>query len=113
MSSVTPNINPPAGPLKSTLADDPDMAELVEFFVAEIGDRVQTISTAAQENNLNQLRTVAHQLKGAAAGYGFGPISESAGTLEQAIDAAGPAAHAENLRSQVDELIDLCRRASL
>lgn len=101
-----------AAPLKSTLSSDPDMVELVEFFVQDMNERIDTIQNAAQENNVGQLRIVAHQLKGAATGYGFAPISRSAAALEKLIDSAGPTAEANSLRTQVDELIDLCRRAS-
>lgn len=111
-SQSDPNASP-TKPLQSTLANDPDMVELVEFFVEEMGNRVDSITTAAQENDLGQLRTVAHQLKGAATGYGFEPISDSAATLEKLIDESGPSAELANLGQQVDELIDLCRRASL
>ncbi len=100
-------------PLRSTLASDPDMVELVEFFVEEMADRVQAISGAADTNDLGQLRTVAHQLKGAGAGYGFAPITETAGALERLIDESGPAAEVESMREQVDALIDLCRRATV
>ena len=113
---TSPQDNPtaqPGPPLQSTLASDPDMVELVEFFVKEMDDRVQTISDAADANDLDQLRTVAHQLKGAGAGYGFAPITETAGALEHLIDVAGPAAEVESMREQVDALIDLCRRASV
>ncbi|MFN3167466.1 MAG: Hpt domain-containing protein [Phycisphaeraceae bacterium] len=108
--SPNPAPNPP---LQSTLADDPDMAELVSFFVEEMGERVESINAAALDQDLSQLRTVAHQLKGAAGGYGFAPISDCAASLEQLIDASDPSADAEALREQVDALIDLCRRASL
>lgn len=88
------------------------MVELVEFFIDEMDDRVDSINSAAQQNDLGRLRTVAHQLKGAAAGYGFAPISACAGELEQLIDASGPATEVTNFRDQVDALIDLCRRVS-
>lgn len=116
MSGTTPNSDPKphaADPLRSTLSDDPDMVELVEFFVDEMGERIDTIITAAAGNDLGQLRTVAHQLRGAAAGYGFEPISDSAATLERVIDASDPAAEVDSMREQVDDLIELCRRASL
>ena len=88
MSHPTSEPKPPSPtiPLVSTLASDPDMAELVQFFVDEIDDRVTTIQTTAQTNDIAGLRTVAHQLKGAAAGYGFEPISRTASELERLID---------------------------
>lgn len=101
------------GPLVSTLADDPDMAELVQFFVEEIDDRIKTIQTTSQANDLAGLRTVAHQLKGAATGYGFEPISQTAGELERLIDAAEPSEVTQAIQQRVDELINLCQRASM
>lgn len=116
MSSHTNNDRTPSAPdtpLVSTLANDPDMAELIEFFVTEINDRIDSIASASEQNDLGQLRTVAHQLKGAATGYGFAPISDSAANLEQLIDTSGPATEVDHLREQVDELINLCQRVSL
>ena len=89
------------------------MAELVQFFVDEMKDRIDSIQTAAMQNDLGQLRVVAHQLKGSGSGYGFEPISRSATALEQLIDSGDVAADAETVRAQVDELIDLCRRATV
>ena len=96
----------PGAPLKSTLADDPDMAELVEFFVEEMSDRIDSIQTASQQNDFDQLRTFAHQMKGSATGYGFEPISSTAAELEAMIDATQPTEQTEDLRKQVDALID-------
>lgn len=113
MSNTPSNESRPTEPLRSPLANDPDMVELVEFFVEEMASRVESINNAARTNDLGQLRTVAHQLKGSAAGYGFTPISSCAATLEKLIDQSGPATEVQSLREQVDELIDLCRRVSI
>lgn len=99
-------------PLVSTLASDPDMVELVEFFVEEIDERINTIQATAQADDMVGLRTVAHQLKGAAGGYGFEPISNTAAELERLIDATEADKVSEAIQQQVDELIGLCRRAS-
>lgn len=100
-------------PLRSVHASDPDMAELVAFFVEEMADRVEVIRNAATENDLGRLRVVAHQLKGAGTGYGFEPISRSAAALEQLIDSVDHDGSIDDLSQQVDELIGLCRRASV
>ena len=107
------NSSQPTAPLVSTLSSDPDMVELVEFFVEEIDDRISTIQSTAQSDDMAGLRTVAHQLKGAAGGYGFEPISQTAGELERLIDATEADKVTEAIREQVDELISLCRRASV
>lgn len=101
------------GPLKSTLSDDPDMVELVEFFVEQMSNRVDVIRTATDEQNIEELRTIAHQLKGAGLGYGFEPISNCAGALEKLIDGAGPDAQVDSFRQQIDDLINLCSRVKV
>ena len=100
-------------PLKSTLASDPDMAELVQFFVEEMSGRLEFIQNASEENDFGKLRTVAYQLKGAGTGYGFEPISRAAGDLEALIDDTQPTEQNDDFRKQVNELIDLCKRVSL
>lgn len=100
-----------SAPLISTISNDPDMAELISFFTDEMADRAETISNAARQNDIQQLRMLAHQLKGSATGYGFEPISKSAATLEQRIDTSLPD-DITPIKQEIDELIDLCRRAA-
>lgn len=107
------NPAPIDAPLQSTHASDPAMAELIAFFVEEMADRVEVIRTAAEQNDLGKLRVVAHQLKGAGTGYGFEPISKSAAALEQSIDSVDHDGSIDDLSQQIDELIGLCRRASV
>ncbi len=98
-------------PLRSTLAGDPDYAELIEMFVTELPDRVSAIEAAVSSSDSRRLRTIAHQLKGAAAGYGFEPIGDAAARVEAGIDAdaADGLAHVIN---DTQALIDLCRSAA-
>ena len=113
MSHAASDSNQSPGPLISTLSGDPDMVELVQFFVDEIDNRINTIKATTSVNDLVGLRTVAHQLKGAGAGYGFEAISNTAGELERLIDVTEPLAVTRAIQQQVDELIDLCRRVSI
>jgi signal transduction histidine kinase/DNA-binding NarL/FixJ family response regulator len=83
--SVTP---PPAlAPVVSTFADDPDMAEIVDRFVASLPDRVAALraEVAAGAAGRDALRRLAHQLKGGADGYGFPAITEAAAAVEGAV----------------------------
>src|SRR5689334_17450419 len=59
------------GPCYSTLADDPDMAELLALFVSELPQRLVDIRQAAQGHNWQEVRRLAHQLRGAGGSYGF------------------------------------------
>jgi len=71
--------------LFSTLAEDPDLAEIVEMFVDEMPERVESILDCFESQDWEGLRRVSHQLKGAAGSYGFTPITPCAAILEEAI----------------------------
>lgn len=92
-------------PLYSTLACDPDLAEIVNMFVAEMPDRVANFVTLHQNGQAEELRRAAHQLKGAAGSYGFEPITQAAAQLEDALRAALPETR---IHAAVEELIALC-----
>jgi len=96
--------------LISDFAADADMAELLEFFVAELSRRIGEITDAHEQGELGRLRTIANQLKGAAGGYGFPAISAIAGELESLLRSSDPPVRA--LDEKVQALINLCRRAS-
>lgn len=111
MSDSTNDQGTPTEPLYSEIGGDTDMKQLVEFFVAELQVRIDSLKNAYGSNDAGELKTLAHQLKGAAGGYGFPSISECAATLEQGVitnegDVSG-------LKAEVDALIDLCRRAAI
>lgn len=97
-------------PIRSEFADDPDMAELVGFFVDEMSDRIASLESAASSEDDAQLAMLAHQMKGAAGGYGFPSISDCAATLERALK------HDEKsiseTKAELDDLISMCRRVS-
>jgi HPt (histidine-containing phosphotransfer) domain-containing protein len=98
------------GPIRSEFADDRDMIELVRSFVDEMDARIRAIEGAATEGDAERLATVAHQLKGAAGGYGFPVVSEVAWGLERALRHEGQ--DLADLRIQIDELLAVCRRVS-
>ena len=101
------SINPE--PLYSDLADDGDMLELVRFFVTELEDRLTDLRRAQETSDRDMLLTLAHQLKGAAAGYGYAVIGEQAAALEAAATASE--VDADSVRQQLDRLARLCQRA--
>jgi HPt (histidine-containing phosphotransfer) domain-containing protein len=85
-------------PLYSSMADDPLLAGLIPGFVDALEARVAAMHVARAEGRLEDLKVLAHQLKGAAGGYGFKPISDAARELE--LDPA-----------KLGELEALCKRA--
>ena len=109
-----PTDNNPS-PLISSLASDPDMAELVDMFLEELPQRLTTLTSAVDGGDVDTLRRLAHQLKGAAGGYGFETIGSAAGSLEALIKASGDNARNElsTMSTSINELRSLCERALL
>ncbi len=106
-----PSLSPAATddePLYSEFASDGDMVEIIDLFVAGLPDRIAALRAAATANDNAELKRLAHQLKGAAGGYGFGPVTAVAGELELAI---GRGADADEVRSLVARLVAVCGRA--
>jgi signal transduction histidine kinase/CheY-like chemotaxis protein/HPt (histidine-containing phosphotransfer) domain-containing protein len=100
----------PASPtsIVSTLEADVDMREILHQFVKDLPARSSAILRASQGHDLETVRRLAHQLKGAGGGYGFPRITEAASAVERAVVER---ADADSLRSHVEELASLCRRA--
>ena len=102
-----PQPDSPANAIRSEFADDPDMTELIDMFVDEMPDRINAIADCLRDQRLTELQTIAHQLKGSGAGYGFEPVSLVAAQLESSLKTH---ADLESIRDEVDALIDICRR---
>jgi len=92
----------------SSLAGIGKMAPLVERFIARLPERVKEMKMAVESNQLDQLSVLAHQLKGAATGYGFPTLTDSAKNLEMLAKAK---VDIDAIGKQFDELRDLCARA--
>ena len=97
-----------AEPIFSPLAEDRDLADIVEMFVQEMPERTAKLLDRFSESDWEGLRRAAHQLKGAAGSYGFAPISPAAARLEDKIVQSQPE---EEIGQALDELIALCQRA--
>ncbi|HEY8141243.1 MAG TPA: ATP-binding protein, partial [Kofleriaceae bacterium] len=93
-------------PLTSDMADDEDMAALVAQFVATVPERIGALRAANVTGDRSCLARLAHQLKGAAGGYGFPRISEAASVLE----AACGVGHADATASALEQLVRLMSR---
>ena len=103
------NPSRPSHPLRSEFEQDPDLRDLVMLFVQELDDRMDAIRTAFLADDLTQLQRLAHQLKGSAGGYGFGPIGDVAGELEAGLLAEQ--ADLSLVQERMEDLATICRAA--
>ena len=98
-------------PIKSEFADDPEMAELVDMFASELADRMENVRRAVESGDIDMVRTIAHQLKGSAAGYGFPSLGAVAASVESAaVQQRREEADTETLKTRVQELLELSQR---
>jgi len=97
-------------PLLSSYADDPEMSELVEEYLESLPTRIQSLQSGFKQQDHLRLTRIAHQLKGASAGYGFAPIGEIAAQLEDTLRTS-QTVELDEVSTLVDDLIDLCHHA--
>jgi HPt (histidine-containing phosphotransfer) domain-containing protein len=71
--------------IRSAYENDPDMLEIVREFAGELPARIAKLEAHLAANEMRDLQTLAHQLKGAGGGYGFPQITELAASLESAL----------------------------
>ncbi|HYE61017.1 MAG TPA: Hpt domain-containing protein [Phycisphaerales bacterium] len=95
-------------PIQSQLAHDPEMSELLDLFLSELPKRVDSVTSAWRQRELNTLRRIAHQMKGSCAGYGFPTLGQAAADVERTVDQNAPL---ETIATEVNELVELCQRA--
>jgi histidine phosphotransfer protein HptB len=93
--------------LYSDLAADADLAELVDLFVRELPGRLRDFERAIAAGDLDGIRKLAHQLKGAGGSYGFPALGTAAAELEQA---ARRCEATPMLVLALDRLTAVCRR---
>lgn len=75
----------PEPPLRSNLADDPDIMPLVREYAACLPSRLAEIESLFQKRELTAVAKLAHQTKGAGGMYGYPELSETAALLEDAV----------------------------
>ncbi len=90
-----------AADVADDLENDPEFREIVADFIGDLGRRLASMRTALAHENWTELRGLAHQLKGAAGGFGLPEVSDVASILERDATDGAPAA--------VDTLAELAR----
>ncbi len=105
---VLPNVASDEDVLLSDMADDPDMLELIGQFLQQLSARIAVIEACRSPAERAALASTAHQLKGAAGGYGYMSISEAARTVERYASAGGTPKECEDA---INLLLTRCRAA--
>ena len=80
----------------SQFINDPDMTQILQGFVGRLADQLDAMRQALGGGRHEELRRLAHQLKGAGGSYGYPSLTEACKALEDSaksedIDAAGAA----------------------
>ena len=94
-------------PFLSELADDPDLGSIVELYVEEMPQRIETLLAQFDAGDRVGLTTTAHQMKGAAGSHGFHQITPLAARLEAALQGDQPDAE---IGEALEALVEICRR---
>ncbi len=84
-NASAPSLKQGAARLRSTHAANPKMVEIIGRFVSRLPERVGQMQKHLEDEDFESLKQVAHQLKGAAGGYGFTPLTDAAGRVEARI----------------------------
>ena len=99
------------GPIRSTLADDPEMRPLIQDFLDSLEDYASQLDQSMRTSNLEFAHQMCHQLKGAGGGYGFEPITLAAQMALSLLQDEVP--NEKAVKRAVDELIAVIRSARL
>lgn len=95
-------------PLVSSLAEQADMAELINEFVAGLPEKIQKLKEAYAAQDYERLAMVVRQIKGQGSPCGFTLITELAAKAEAAIQNQ---ANQVAIRDALNELIGWCLAA--
>ena len=70
--------------LVSDLDDDEDLREVIDEFVVSLPEQVRAMREAMENNHFDELRRLAHQIKGAGGSYGYPSLTNAGKSVEQA-----------------------------
>jgi len=107
LNRVAPASGVGAEPIYSQLSDDPSAIGLLENYLQEVSQLIGQMNYAMGRSDFAQVRSICQRLKGTGSAYGFAPVSESARSAVQALDAARSV---DSAQEQLKRLESLCRR---
>lgn len=92
----------------SLYKDQPIYRDLLQDFVSCLDERVIKSRAALENESWKDLASLMHQLRGAAATYGYPILAEMAGSVEIASGQATVAA--ETLAVSIEEIVTTCKK---
>ena len=78
---------------------DPDLADLIPGFLSNRKEDIVKLKSALANENIDDLRSIGHSLKGVGGGYGFQKITEIGAEIENCAK--------ENNLQPIEDLIDI------
>ena len=105
-SAPGPTLSAASALMRSTLGAEPGVQALLARFIERLPDRVKSLRSFLDEQDIARLRQTVHQLKGAAGGYGFPQLTHHANRTEQKLSGGEPL---ESIRGEIESLITLIR----
>ena len=91
--------------MHSADGDDEGTDELIQLFVTDLAKDIESLRRAVRNNDLQQIETIAYQIKGCSGGYGFPRLSLQAARLETSIRSGSLI---NNIQAEVEALIEHC-----
>ncbi len=92
--------------LISSLADDPELVQVLDIFIDMLPEMLDSIGSAWRESNMETLKRHVHELKGAGGSAGFPSVMQHAVHVENTV-ATG---QVDQLAQAVEELRGLCEQ---
>ncbi len=95
--------------MESEFAGDPILGPLIANFVKNLPSRVAALSSAQERSDWSEIENLAHQMAGAAGGYGFPAMGRIAAKIEMQAKDKAPA---EILATSIGTFASLCSAAA-
>ena len=86
-----------------------ELAEMKRGFAARLPAKLDEIRAAAAARSVEDVRALAHRLRGTCGSYGLAGVGDAIGAIEDRVDAAD--ASSDALWSDVDHLLSLAQVA--
>jgi PAS domain S-box-containing protein len=107
LSPLPSSVAAGSDPIKSSLAGDPRMMEIIPGYIDRLPGKVRKMLDLLEHQDLAELQILVHDLLGTAGGYGFAALSQPARKAQESIRAG---AALEPITSEIESLIEVIRR---